>query len=526
MKRRNFLRNITAGAAIPALVPSLNLASKNSWSSVLSNYLVETDHVLVLVRLDGGNDGLNTVIPLDQYDNLAQVRQQVIIPRNRILGLDGTDTVGFHPSMTGMQRLYNEGKLKVIQSVGYPNPDYSHFRSTDIWMTGADSDKVLNTGWMGRYMNYEYPNFPNGYPNTDVPDPLSIEIGGTLSLAFQGPSAGMGMSISNPNEFYEIVQGLQTPAPDTPAGHQLEYVRLIAQQSNDYGEVLKKAYDRGTNSSAANYADESLAEQLKIVARLISGGLKTRVYMVSIGGFDTHDNQVDTNDHTIGEHANLMKRVSDGISEFMKDIEGQGFDDRVTGMTFSEFGRRIISNFSDGTDHGAAAPMFVFGTQIQPGILGDNPFIPLDADEDSNLPMQYDFRSVYATMLKDWFCVPEADLQGVMLKNFQNLPLIDAVDCISTDTHDLHQKAGLNLISAAPSPFVSSTNIQYETEGGMTIIQIFNSGGQLVATPVRGVLKKGKYTHSWNSENLPAGTYYLRLQNGLFQQVKPIMKVR
>ena len=511
---------------IPATVGGFNLGinKKTSWLNTLNNYLVETDHVLVMVRLDGGNDGLNTVIPLDQYDKLTRVRDKVIIPENRILKLDGHDDVGFHPSMTGMQNLFNEGKLSVIQSVGYPNPNFSHFRSTDIWMTGAESNEVLTTGWMGRYMNYEYPNFPQGYPNEDVPDPLSLEIGGTLSLTFQGPSTSMGMSISDANSFYNLVQGIQTPAPNTPAGKQLDYVRLIARQSNEYGKVISQAYSRGSNGG--QYPNESLAEQLKIVARLISGGLQTRVFMVSIGGFDTHDSQVDPNDHTVGEHADLMRRTSEAITAFMQDIENQGFADKVTGMTFSEFGRRIISNSSDGTDHGSAAPLFLFGTQINPGILGDNPFIHANADEDSNLPMQYDFRSIYTTILKDWFCVPESDLESIMLHDLQTLPLLNNADCISTSTHDLHQQAGETLISASPNPFVDSTNITFETAGGQTIVQVFDGAGKLVATPVRSNMQKGKQTISWNSENLPAGTYYLRLQNGLFQQVKPIVKVR
>ena len=377
---------------------------------------------------------------------------------------------------------------------------------------------------MGRYMNYEFPNFPTGYPNPEAPDPLSVELGGTLSLTFQGPFSGMGISITDPQEFYNLVRGIQSPSPDTNAGRQLDYVRSIANQSNTYGQIMLEAYNKGSNS--ANYDDFGLAEQLQIVARLISGGMQTRVYMVSIGGFDTHDAQVDPSDHTQGQHSLLLERVSSAISSFMSDIENQGFADRVTGMTFSEFGRRIISNSSDGTDHGAAAPMFLFGNQIKPGILGDNPFIPRDADEDTNLPMQYDFRSIYTSLLKDWFCVPESDLNSIMLQDFQFLPLIEGIDCITTSTHDLHQNAGQSLIMANPNPFTASTNIKFETGGGKTIVQVFNASGQVVATPVRGNYNKGIHEIYWNSEDLPAGTYYLRLQNGLFQQVKPIVKVR
>lgn len=527
MIRRSFLKHTIQGAAaVPALANGLPyfLGQRPSWTSILEHFLTETDHVLVLVRMDGGNDGLNTVIPLDQYDRLANLRREVILPENKILPLDGTDKVGFHPAMRGLQELYNDGKLTVIQSVGYPNPNFSHFRSTDIWMTGADSDEVLNTGWMGRYLHYEYPNYPENFPNPNMPDPLAIEIGALLSLTFQGPFSGMGMAVSNPADFYRLVQGIQTPAPNTPAGDQLKYVRLIARQSNLYGDGIKAAFERG-NNLAAYPQDNPLAEQLKIVAKLISGGLKTRVYMVSIGGFDTHDSQVEVSDHTIGEHAELLQYTSDAIAVFMEDVRRLGLENRVMGMTFSEFGRRIISNFSNGTDHGSAAPMFIFGKLLHPGILGDNPEIPLTATAADNLPMQYDFRSVYATLLKDWFCVPEADLESILLQNFQRLPIVNSPDCISTNIHEANQAAGKALLRCYPNPFTAGIQIEFETGGGHTMIQVFNAAGQLIASPVNKSYQAGKYSIWWPSDDLPAGTYYVRLQNGLTQQVKPAMKV-
>ena len=491
---------------------------------LLSNAAVDTDKVLVLVRLDGGNDGLNTVIPLDQYSQLNSARSGVIIPEDKILDLNGVDNVGFHPAMDKMRDLYNDKQLQIIQSVGYPNPDYSHFRSTDIWMTGADSDQVLGTGWIGRYLHHEFPNFPVGFPNEDMPDPLSLEIGSFLSLAFHGPSNAMGMSVSNPAEFYELIDGDIGPVPPTPAGDKLAYVRLVRQQSNAYGQVIKDAYDSITTQSA--YPDTGLAEQLKIVSRLIAGGLKTRIYMVSIGGFDTHDQQVIPSDHTLGEHADLLREVSEAIHAFMKDLEFQGTQDRVMGMTFSEFGRRIISNFSDGTDHGAAAPLFVFGHSIQGGILGDNPNIPFNANEDDNLPMQYDFRSVYATMLQDWFCLPTNEVGDVLLKDFQTLPVVSHSECVNTSVRDRYRNAGRNLISAYPNPFVDHTTISFHSEGGKCMVQVFNSQGQLVATPTNAPYASGEHQVYWNSEDLPAGTYHLRLQNGALQQVKTVLKVR
>lgn len=496
----------------------------NPWVNALTNSTLDTDKVLVLIRLDGGNDGLNTVIPLDQYGKLTQVRPQVILPEASILPLEGEDRVGLHPSMTGMQELYNEGKLKIIQSVGYPNPNYSHFRATDIWMSGSDANQILNSGWAGRYLNEEFPNFPAEFPNEDMPDPLSLEIGATVSLTLQGPFASMGMSVVNPDEFYELVNGVQAPAPATPAGELLTYVRTVKRQSNAYGQVIVNAFGKAGNQ--VSYPEDNiLAEQLKIVARLIAGGLKTRIYLVSIGGFDTHDSQVTAGNTTIGEHADLLKLVSDGIRAFQRDTEALGIADRVTGMTFSEFGRRIISNLSNGTDHGAAAPLFLFGNAIDGGVLGDNPDIPADATVESNLPMQYDFRSVYATVLQDWFCVPQENLENILFRDYQRLPVFTEVNCLPTAIRDRNLNAGQQLLDIYPNPFTDWTRLQFRSAGGPTIIQIFNDAGQLIASPANAFFPKGEHQVDWQAEHLPAGQYYVRIQQGGIQQVRACVKV-
>jgi len=272
-------------------------------------------------------------------------------------------------------------------------------------------------------------------------------------------------------------------------------------------------------------AGNDLAEKLKIIAKLIAGGLKTRIYMVSIGGFDTHDSQVVPTDHTTGEHADLLKELSDAVKAFMDDCRHLNIHERVMGMTFSEFGRRILSNGSDGTDHGAAAPMFLFGEYVQSGILGTNPLIPAAATTNDNIPMQYDFRSVYATVLKEWFCVPEADLQTILFQNFQSLPIINSPSCISS-VHEVNAVAGESILSNSPNPFTGITTLDFKTKGGYTMIQIFNTEGKLVGVPVSGNYAAGSHTTYWNSEDLPAGIYYARLQNGADQQVRTMFKAQ
>ncbi|MEL6718061.1 MAG: DUF1501 domain-containing protein [Bacteroidota bacterium] len=524
MKRRNFLKYAAAGTAVPHFIPysGAGKVSSSPWVRLLEQSLIETDHVMVLIRLDGGNDGLNTVIPLDQFDKLNNVRPHVIMPESSLLGLDGQDKIAFHPAMTGLRNLYNEGQLKIIQSVGYPNQDFSHFRSSDIWMTGADHDQVLGTGWAGRYLENEFPNFPVDYPNEQMPDPLSMEIGPRLSLTFQGSGTAMGMSVYNPDDFYRLVDGIQTPVPETPAGELLEHIRLVKQQSNSYGERVSEAYLLSRNR--ANYPQgNELAEQLAIVARLISGGLKTRIYLVSISGFDTHDNQVTGADHTVGEHANLLRSVSDAVEAFMKDIKLLNLEERVVGMTFSEFGRRIVSNASLGTDHGAAAPMFVFGKPVEGGVIGENPFIPTNATYEDNIEMQYDFRALYATMLKDWFCLEDSDLSNVMLDQYETLPIINGGCSTTTSTRDRNRSAGTNLLTISPNPTRDWAVFEFENED-YAMLQIFDMQGQLIATPVNRKLPKGKQQIRYNFANLPSGMYSIRLHLGDRVQTKQVVK--
>ena len=520
MKRRDFLRNTVPATVLPAFLSGFSLKTFGAESPLMQLFAGSpiSDHVLVIVQLSGGNDGLNTVIPIDNYSAYFNARNNIAIPQNSILPL--TATTGLNPAMTGMKALYDEGKLKIVQAVGYPTPSFSHFRATDIWMSGSDSNQVLSSGWQGRYLNYEYPNFPVGYPNAATPDPLGIQIGSTTSLTFQGPSVSMGMSISNPTSFYNLLSGVEDPAPNNNAGKELQYVRLVAKQTSQYATVVKAAA-ANVLQQAPYPTNNSLADQLKIVARLVKGGLQTRVYMVSYGSFDTHSLQVNTTDTTTGNHANLLKNVSDAIKAFQDDLKFLGIEERVVGMTFSEFGRRIKSNSSEGTDHEAAAPMFLFGKNIMPGVLGNNPTIPTSVTVNDNVPMQYDFRSVYATLLENWLCVKNADLQQIMLKNYQSLPLVNGAGCIIAPN-----TSGNSYLEIWGTPFVQSTKIVYKTDGGHTALQIFDTMGRLITTPVDADLTAGSYTYTFDSGALAAGVYYVRLQNLSTQQVKAMVKVK
>ncbi|HLF45085.1 MAG TPA: DUF1501 domain-containing protein [Chitinophagaceae bacterium] len=523
MKRRDFLKYTVPAAAASAVIagfPVRTLGMESPLIRALMNMMTETDHVLVLVQLNGGNDGLNMVIPIDTYTSYQAARSNVAIPQNRILSLNGK--TGLHPAMTGIHNLFKDGKAAIVQSVGYPQPNFSHFRATDIFMSASDANQYINSGWMGRYLDHEYPGYPTNYPNSMVTDPLGIQIGSVTSLTFQGPQVSMGMSISDPTNFYNLINGIQDPVPNSPAGNELSYIRTVARQTQQYSDVIRDAALKVSQQSTYPN-NNTLADQLKIVARLVKGGLKTRVYMVSIGGFDTHSVQVNSGDTTTGSHATLLQRVSDAIKAFMDDLKFLGVEKRVLGMTFSEFGRRIKSNSSLGTDHGAAAPVILFGEYVNAGVLGTNPVIPANANVNDNIPMQYDFRSIYASVMEKWFCVDNTTLQTVMLKNFQSLPVIKSNSCNST-LPDLSDKL---IIKNYPNPFTGSTTISFVTEGGHTSVMIIDMLGRLLKTLVdQEYAGPGQYSILFNGEKLASGVYYARLQNGSIQQVRAMLKVR
>ncbi|HYG15981.1 MAG TPA: hypothetical protein VEC12_09530, partial [Bacteroidia bacterium] len=251
MKRRDFIKTAAPVSLLPIALNGFPVKAfgASPLLSLLAQRSVTNGRVLVLIQLNGGNDGLNTIIPLDQYSNLANARQNVLIPDMKVLKLQGHAQTGFHPAMTGLRTMFDNGLVNVVHDVGYPNPNFSHFRATDIWLTGSDSNQYLDSGWLGRFLDGQYPNYPDGYPNTDMPDPLAIQIGSVVSPGLQGEHASTGMAISNPDSFYQLITGTTDPAPNTPAGHELTYIRLVAQQTQLYSAVIKDAAGKAATKS-------------------------------------------------------------------------------------------------------------------------------------------------------------------------------------------------------------------------------------------------------------------------------------
>ncbi len=513
MKRRKFLRSAGATAALTPFVYngfSINPLASNSIFSQIASAATINGRVMVFIELAGGNDGLNTLIPLDQYSKLANHRDNLLIPENQVLDLEGTSATGLHPSMTDMQQMYNDGLMSIVQNVGYPQQDYSHFRSMDIWMTGSDSDEYLGTGWLGRTLEGEYPGFPQGYPNAEFPDPLAIQIGSITPIAFMGTSYPMGMAISSADEFYDFVNDIVEPAPAGYYGDELEYIRLVMNQSQQYYDSLKAAAENSNNLSN-KYPNSFLANQLRIVARLVAGGLQTPVYIVSIGGFDTHSEQVNQGGSpTEGFHAQLLRELSEAVCAFQDDLQLMGMDDKVCGMTFSEFGRTIGENGSFGTDHGAAAPLMVFGKNVNPGIIGDNPNVPANIQDSEDLPMIHDFRQVYASVLQDWFGIE--DWQGILNDDFDILPIFKGDP---SPTEEVGGSDPFN-VSNYPNPVSSTTTIAFTSPGGHVVINLMDVQGRFMLQIAEGQYPMGFHRVVFDRSSLNSGTYFYQVKlNGV-----------
>lgn len=518
MKRRSFLK-IGAWATTPLLVNGLSVKSIISpgLMSVLNN---DTDRILVLIQLNGGNDGLNTLIPLDQYSALSGLRSPVLIPEASAIHIN--NETGLHPAMNELFMTWTDGMVQFIQGVGYPNQNRSHFRSQDIWTTASDADVFLNTGWLGRYFDGEFPGYPTGYPNADYPDPIALTIGNNISETCQGTNGNYSLSVIDPNAISILDDPNLEPVPGNCYGMELSFLRDAVKQTNLYNDTIKAAAALGANQSTKYGANNTLAQKLKTVARLISGGLKTKVYIVNQGGYDTHAVQVNANDHTIGAHANLLRDLSNAICAFQDDLVKLGVQERVIGMTFSEFGRRIKTTGS-GTDHGSAAPMILFGSCINPVILGSNPLISPNTTDQEGVAMQYDFRSVYGSILNQWFKADKTKVQSIISPSYQDLPII-----LGCSTSSVYETASANQFKLQLLGNPVQYDIRYnilEDKANTYSVELFNEMGSLLHREQIGKNGTPSVQGRMEVEQLSNGVYFLRVSDRHFQSVERVIKM-
>ncbi len=515
MKRRRFIKNISlASVAVPFTFKNLNYKAV---SKKLFNYAKSAeDRVLVLIRLNGGNDGLSTVFPRDQYGNLTIQRSNILVPENSILPL--TNEVGFHPVMTGMQNMFNSGTLSIIQNVGYPEQNRSHFRSMDIWTSGM-MDINETRGWLGRHFDDAHPNFPDAYPNATFPDPFAISMGYEVSATCQGLMANFSHAVNDPFAAVNLLSSTVTN-DGTYYGSHMEYLATLIDQTNAYGSQINAAANAGNSLSTLYDANNPVAIHLRNVAKMISGGLKTKVYILNINGFDTHDGQVSATDPALGAHADLLKKLSDAIHAFQDDLNLLGLSNRVAGMTFSEFGRQVASNASLGTDHGDAAPLFLFGSCINAGIIGPNPVIGNTVVEQAGIPMQIDFRDVYASILKDWFQVPEADIQPLFEHTVTYYQVLGACNVGLEE-----EKLAKDALLLFPNPAVSHTTVRFTAQNEWVKISVYDMNGRILKVVFDGNLSQGLHTIPFEIQELQAGQYIVRLDKESGVQTAHLQKV-
>lgn len=493
MKRRNFLQSsaaIAAGAALaPQLIGGIPVYAKSP-VGVLGSQAMENDAILIIIQLFGGNDGLNTFIPAED-DNYYKLRPEIAVPKDKAKRYGNTNYY-FHPALVnnvygnGFIGLMDTGRLAVVQGVGYENPNLSHFRSTDIWLSGlnnSDPNTRLTDGWIGRYFANRLPNFPTEIPD----DPLCVQIGGTLSLAFQSEKGDMGIALTDPDSFFKLGQGL---SPDeqliddkTAYANEFNYIRTIALESDKYSQVIKNAFDKGKNT--LDYS-QGFAQQMKLIARLISGGLKTKVFMCSMGGFDTHVQQQDVS--LGGNHPNLLNALANGISQFIGDALQQGFANRVVGMTVSEFGRRPAENGSRGTDHGAASVQFVFGTRVNSAVYGENPNLS-ELNSNNDLQFKNDYRRVYADILQTWFGASKDEARS-LLKD-ESLVALPVLQSPTTGVKDMPDFPAQELL-ITPNITTGKTEISFElTKQSKVEISLLDITGKVSESIFSGILETG-----------------------------------
>lgn len=559
MRRREFLKGILPMTLAPLALNGIPLRVMGR-SFLTSSFTCDeiNDRALVIIQLHGGNDGLNTLIPVDQYGVYRNHRPVIGVPATglrRYLDLDTTlpvaDQVGLHPDMTGIKDLYDRGMVRIIQQCGYPSMNGSHFRGTDIWLTGKDGDTMPehpDSGWWGRYLNHKYPNYPNEYPNPAMQDPPGLEFGShIISLGFHRQvGIPMGLTLSNdPSDFHTFVSGVGGALPGSfPAseyGDELRYIVEVERSTNVYAQRLSTLFNAGTNAVGVTYPEtyhttagshyyNQLSPQLRTVARLLSGGSKTKIFLVRMGGFDTHANQGIPDKPSFGGHGALLYHLSEAVRAFQNDLEAQGLADRVLTVTFSEFGRQVGENGTFGTDHGAAAPMLVFGRGVRPGISGTNPNLS-NLNNNNIVSYQHDYRRVFTTILQDWLGANNGTLDEVEFYPFsgQKLPLIhdaytdasgNTVNYIADTACDptpelpaLKIETGLDAaaVSLYPNPASDAVTVSVKWDRLQpATLCILDLQGRIVrAEEVR--LYGGENTHQIDLSGISSGQYVVQL---------------
>lgn len=572
MKRRNFIKKLSL-ATIPFTLGGIpiRLMAENSLTRMAGQST--NDRVLIILQLHGGNDGLNSIIPVEAYDLYYQWRANIAIPAKnslrKMIPLDSTlpsaAQVGLHPDMIALKDLYDRGRMAVVQGVSYKNNNGSHFRGRDISFMGGGFDDYFSSGWVGRYLQQEFAPqiYPNDFPNAEMKDPLAIEMGSDVSLIFhQEGNIPTSISLNDPQSFAQLVEDLEgfndegidprgkppLALNDSPYGKELNWILGLEDKSEDYAERLYEVFQNAPATSIT-YPERypfnaprgsmrnGLTPQLQLIARLLDGGgpglgVKTKVFLVKMGGFDTHAEQVESYDPTMGQHAALMYHIASAMKAFQDDLKARGLEDRVLTVTTSEFGRRVRANGSYGTDHGTGAPVMIFGKGVQPGVVGTVP----DLNKE-NVEMQFDYRQVYANLLRDWMLVDENKINtDIFFKDFLNGPKEDgsgnyeplplATQIISGVQENFINNR-FNLEDCYPNPATEFTTIKFKINTTHHVtLSLSDNQGRLIQTLLQEERNEGEHEIRVHVQDLPVGIYFYELKTGFFQETKKLIVVR
>lgn len=505
--RRQFVKGLAlagAGVAVGVGGTSVYASAPNTLLRALAGN--ESDRILVLIQLSGGNDGLNTVVPYTN-DLYHQARPQLRIAASQVVPV--TADLGLHPSLAPFEALLGDGKMNIIQNVGYASPELSHFMSTDVWLSGKDANALENTGWSGRFLEGVYPD----YHEVGADGPVGLQIGGSTPLLFQGTQANLGVTFPNLSLLDRLTStGTlydEDDVPGTPFGAETSFVRRVSNDSFVYAASIKDAHTEGQN--LVSYPGSGLGRDLATVARLIRGNLGSKIYHVTMGGFDTHANQA-------GTHSTLMRWLGDAVSAFVRDLESDSLLDRVCGVTFSEFGRRIAQNGSAGTDHGTSAPMFVFGGHMTGEILGSAPDLGT-VDGTGNMVAETDFRSVYGGVLRDWFGMQQGEVDALFDGAYPEMSMFSGSVATNIPGHGSGGRDALpgsfRVTSVYPNPMRSHARVALELDAaGPVRISLVDMLGRTVAAlagPM--VLQSGSHRIPvQRPANVAHGAYILRVE--------------
>jgi uncharacterized protein (DUF1501 family) len=553
MKRREFIKLSSTASALGLLPYEVGAALKLANTSLNCGNI--SNRKLVLIELKGGNDGLNTLIPYDQFGYYSQtLRPDIYIPVNNYndqvveASFTGTNKdLIFNPALmqgninSGFKGLYQDGILRVLQSVGYPAANKSHFASIDLWATGNDGnswDNGKDSGWMGRFMEEAYADlFPSNFP-------VGIQLGSSNTwLGFHAEHEhGTALNIEGQNSenFYTVLNGLAGQAPqnipqNSHYGSELQYIVDTDASANTYAEAIQNSFNAPGATNLVTYPDTDLADQLKTVARLIRGGIQTKIYMVTIGGFDTHNNQNQGTGDINGKHTELLTELSSAVDAFVADINSDSVGDDIIGLTFSEFGRKAIQNGNYGTDHGEIAPMFVFGKPVHGGISGVNVNLN-EATTNNNWQIktvQHDYRQVFATIMQDFLGADESIIDNAFFDNTNQQSFSDNklssiikpshfVDPSCYITLGMGQVKKESIFATYPNPvyhnlFINPLNDTISILG----YRIIDSMGRVIK---KGTLDLDQGHRSIDVLTLKPGVYVLQLSDGERSEHKKIIK--